>query len=202
MKALLGYIGQYFRRLDKLLFLVAAALSVFSVILLYSIVVNGAATIEVNSSLYKTQAAAIIAGWVIALMLSAMDYNKIIKLWVLYAPLSILLSLLVFTKLGIEVYGDRAWIDLGFMTLQPSELLKITFVTTFALHLSKVGDRINRLSNVLLLCAHAAIPTVIVILQGDDGTASVFLMIFVIMMFSAGISWKYILPCAAALPFA
>ncbi|MGN1106782.1 MAG: FtsW/RodA/SpoVE family cell cycle protein [Huintestinicola sp.] len=202
MKALLGYIGQYFRRLDKMLFLAAASLSVFSVILLYSIVVNGAATIEVNSSLYKTQAIAVIAGWVIALFLSAMDYNRIIKLWVLYAPLSIILSLLVFTKLGIEVYGDRAWIDLGFMTLQPSELLKITFVTTFALHLSKVGDRINRLSNVLLLCAHAAIPTVIVILQGDDGTASVFLMIFVIMMFSAGISWKYILPCAAALPFA
>ncbi len=200
MKAIFGYIWQYFRRLDKMLFLAAAALSVFSVILLYSIVVNGAATIPVDSGLYKTQAAAVIAGWATALMLSAMDYNKIIKLWVLYAPVSIILSLLVFTKLGIEVYGDRAWIDLGFMTLQPSELLKVTFITTFALHLSKVGDRINRFSNVLLLCAHAAIPVLIVIIQGDDGTASVFLMIFVIMMFSAGISWKYILPCVIALP--
>lgn len=202
MKAVFAWIGQYFRRLDKMLFLAAAALSVFSVVLLYSLVANGAATIEVSSSLYKTQAAAVVVGWVIALMLSAMDYNKILKLWVLYAPVSIILSLLVFTSLGIEVYGDRAWIDLGFMTLQPSELLKITFVTTFSLHLSKVGDKINRLSNVLLLCAHGAIPTLIVVLQGDDGTASVFLMIFVIMMFSAGISWKYILPCAAALPFA
>jgi len=200
MKALFGIIRQYFKKLDKLLFISAAALSVFSVIMLYSLVVNGAATIEVDSGLYKTQAAAIIAGWCIALFLSALDYNKVIKLWVLYAPLSIILSLLVFTRLGIEVYGDRAWIDLGFMTLQPSELLKITFVTTFSLHLSKTGDKINRISNVLLLCAHAAIPTSIVLIQGDDGTATVFALIFVIMMFSAGISWKYIVPCFAALP--
>lgn len=200
MKALFGYIGQYFRKLDKMLFIAVAALSVFSVILLFSIVVNGAVTISVNSSLYKTQAAAIVIGWILALVLSAVDYHKILKLWVIYAPGAIILSLLVFTSLGIEVYGDRAWIDLGFMTLQPSELLKIAFITTFALHLSKVGDRINRISNVLLLCAHAAIPILLVILQGDDGTASIFIMIFVIMMFSAGISWKYILPCAIALP--
>lgn len=200
MKAVLGYIWQYFRKLDKMLFIAVAALSVFSIILLFSIVVNGAATIEVDSSLYKTQAIAVGGSWVLALILSAVDYHKILKLWVIYAPVAVILSLLVFSNLGIEVYGDRAWIDLGFMTLQPSELLKITFITTFSLHLSKVGDRINRISNVLLLCAHAAIPIFLVILQGDDGTASIFIMIFVIMMFSAGISWKYILPCVIALP--
>lgn len=200
MKAVLGYIWQYFRKLDKMLFIAVAALSVFSIILLFSIVVNGAATIEVDSSLYKTQAIAVGGSWVLALILSAVDYHKILKLWVIYAPVAVILSLLVFSNLGIEVYGDRAWIDLGFMTLQPSELLKITFITTFSLHLSKVGDRINRISNVLLLCAHAAIPILLVILQGDDGTASIFIMIFVIMMFSAGISWKYILPCVIALP--
>lgn len=200
MKAVLGYIWQYFRKLDKMLFIAVAALSVFGVILLFSIVVNGAATIEVDSALYKTQAIAVAGSWVLALVLSGLDYHKVIKLWVIYAPVAVILSLLVFSNLGIEVYGDRAWIDLGFMTLQPSELLKITFITTFSLHLSKVGDRINRISNVLLLCAHAAIPVLLVILQGDDGTASIFIMIFVIMMFSAGISWKYILPCVIALP--
>lgn len=202
MKTVFKYIWQYFRKLDKLLFITVAALSVFSLVLLYSIVVNGAATISVSSSLYKTQAAAVIAGWIAALILSAVDYNKIIKLWVIYAPLAIILSMLVFTGMGIEVSGNRAWLDLGFMTLQPSELLKVAFITTFALHLSKVGDKINRFSNVLLLCAHVSIPILLVILQGDDGTACVFVMIFVIMMFSAGISWKYILPCIVALPFA
>lgn len=202
MKTIFGIIRQYFRKLDKMLFVTAAALSVFSVIMLYSIAVNGAATIYVDSSLYKTQAAAAVMGWAAALVLSAIDYQKIVKLWFLYAPLAVILSLLVFTPLGYEVYGDRAWLDLGFMSLQPSELLKIAFITTFALHLSKTGDRINHIGSVLLLCAHAAIPVLIVIMQGDDGTASVFAVIFVVMMFSAGISWKYILPCLIILPAA
>ncbi len=202
MKTILGYIWQYFRKLDKLLFIMTAALSVLGVILLYSIYVNEAATIALDSGVYKKQAIAVAAGWAAALMISAMDYNKILKLWVLYAPAAIILSLLTFTSLGIAVDDDRAWLDLGFITIQPSELLKIAFVTTFALHLSKTGDKINRLGNVALLCIHAAIPTLIVMIQGDDGTASVFIMIFIIMMFAAGISWKYILPCVIALPIA
>lgn len=186
--------------MDKTLFLAAAALSVFGVVLLYSIYYNRAASIEVDSGLYKRQAVAVAAGWVTAAMLSAMDYNKFIKLWVLYAPVAIILSLLTFTSLAVQVDDDRAWLNLGFTTIQPSELLKIAFVTTLALHLSKVGDKINRFSNVVLLCIHAAIPVGIVVLQGDDGTAVVFALIFVIMLFAAGISWAYIVPCIIALP--
>lgn len=200
MRTFFEYILRYFRRLDKSLFFTAAALSAFSVLLLWSIYANGAATINLTTSLYKNQFIASAGGCVIALLLSALDYNKLLKLWVLYAPMAIVLSLLTFTSLGTGVGDDRAWLDFGFITIQPSELLKIAFVTTFSLHLSKVGDRINRFSNVLLLCIHAAVPTGLVLVQGDDGTASVFLMIFVIMLFSAGISLKYILPCCAALP--
>ncbi|MDE7295511.1 MAG: rod shape-determining protein RodA [Oscillospiraceae bacterium] len=200
MRTFFEHILRYFRRLDKSLFFTAAALSAFSVLLLWSIYANGAATINLTTSLYKNQFVASAGGCVIALLLSALDYNKLLKLWVLYAPAAIVLSLLTFTSLGTGVGDDRAWLDLGFITIQPSELLKVAFVTTFALHLSKIGDKINRFSNVLLLCVHAAVPTGLVLVQGDDGTASVFLMIFVIMLFSAGISLKYILPCCAALP--
>lgn len=202
MKTFFDYILRYFRRLDKTLFITAAALSALSVLLLWSIYTNRAATINLTSSVYKNQFVASAGGCVLALLMSALDYNKILKLWVLYAPLAVILFLLTFTSMGTGVGDDRAWLDLGFITIQPSELLKVTFVTTFALHLSKVGDRINRFSNVLLLCAHAAVPVGLVVIQGDDGTASVFLMIFVIMMFSAGISIKYILPCLAVLPVA
>ncbi len=200
MRTFFEHILRYFRRLDKSLFFTAAALSAFSVLLLWSIYENGAATINLTTSLYKNQFVASAGGCVIALLLSALDYNKLLKLWVLYAPMAIVLSLLTFTSLGTGVGDDRAWLDLGFITIQPSELLKVAFVTTFSLHLSKIGDKINRFSNVLLLCVHAAVPTGLVLVQGDDGTASVFLMIFVIMLFSAGISFKYILPCCAALP--
>ncbi|MGN0643035.1 MAG: FtsW/RodA/SpoVE family cell cycle protein [Huintestinicola sp.] len=202
MKIIFSYILQYFRKLDKMLFAAVMGMSAFSVILLYSIVYNGAATITVTSTLYKNQLIAVCGGAVLALILSAADYRKIVKLWVIYAPVSIILVLLTFTSLGVEVEstGDRAWLDLGIGTIQPSELLKITFITTFAFHLSKVGDKINSFGNVILLCLHAAVPLGLILVQGDDGTACVFALIFVIMMFSAGISWKYILPCLCAVP--
>ena len=193
-------INLYIQRLDKLLVILCAVLSVASVILLRSIVINNAMTVSATSSLYKTQALISGASLLIALVMSFFDYSKIIKLYFLYAPVAIILSLLVFTPLGIEVADDKAWLDLKFITIQPSELLKITFITTFALHLSKVGDELNNFGNFLLLCFHAAIPTGIVILQGDDGTAVVFMAIFAIMMFSAGLSLKYILPILIALP--
>lgn len=202
MGAVFDRIFQYFRKLDKLLIIAAAALSFFGVVLLYSICVNRAATIEVNMSLCRNQIIAVAAGLAGAMLLSALDYHKVLSLWVIFAPAAIILSLLTFTSLGIEVDGDRAWIDLGFTTLQPAELLKIAFVATFSLHLSKVSDHVSSFANVVLLCAHAALPTVIVLLQGDDGTATVFAAIFVIMMYAAGISWKYILPCVIALPAA
>ena len=63
-----------------------------------------------------------------------------------------------------------------------------------------MGDELNKLYNVLLLCLHAAVPTGIVVLQGDDGTACVFIAIFAMMMFCAGLSLKYIVPCLIALP--
>ncbi|MGN1089087.1 MAG: FtsW/RodA/SpoVE family cell cycle protein [Huintestinicola sp.] len=202
MGAVFDRIFQYFRKLDKLLIITAAALSFFGVVLLYSIYVNRAATIEVNLSLCRNQIIAVAAGLAGAMLLSALDYHKVMSLWVIFAPAAIILSLLTFTSLGIEVDGDRAWIDLGFTTLQPAELLKIAFVATFSLHLSKVSDHVSSFANVVLLCAHAALPTAIVLLQGDDGTATVFAAIFVIMMYAAGLSWKYILPCIIALPAA
>lgn len=194
-----GIKGVY-KKVDLFLFLLAAVLSVFGVVLLRALVINNAATIAVTSSLYKNQALITVVAWVICFILCALDYEKIVRLWFIYAPLAIVLSLLVFTSLGIEVAGDKAWLDFKVITIQPSELLKVAFITTFALHLSAVGDKVSTPLNVLLLCAHAAIPLFIVHLQGDDGTLCVFLVIFVVMLFSAGISIGYVIAGVAALP--
>lgn len=78
------------------------------------------------------------------------------------------------------------------INFQPSELLKIAFILTFALHLEKVGDDIKSLKNLLLLCLHGAIPVLLIHFQGDDGTALIFLLIFLAMLFSAGVQWRYI----------
>jgi rod shape determining protein RodA len=195
-----GFVWSYFRKLDKQLFFAVVLLGSFSVLLLYSMNANG-----LKGGIYKMQAVCVILGAVSALVISAFDYRKFAKLWFIYAPVILILCLLTFTSLGYKPHADvddKAWINLGFTTVQPTEFLKIVFILTFAYHLYKVGDNINRLSNILLLLLHAAIPLGLVFLQGDDGTMAIFLLIMLSMLFAAGISWKYILPALLLLPLA
>ncbi len=204
LKTVLNLIWQYFRKLDKTLFIAVCGVSAFSVLLMYSIVRNGI-TSENHTNMYKIQYICLCGGAFIALVLSALDYHKFIKLWFLYAPGAIGLTMLTFTSLAyrpVDGVDDVAWIKLGPTTFQPSEVLKIAFIMTLALHLSKVGEKINNIGNVALLCIHGAVPTLIVVAQGDDGTALIFFSMFVCMMFAAGLSWKYILPCVIAAPIA
>ena len=202
LKKIFKAVIHYFHKLDKGLFLAVCGLSVFSVMLMYSLVNNGVTSKD--ERMYKMQLMCLCIGAVIALIMSALDYHWFTKLWFLYAPAAVGFTLLTFTSLGyqpVEGVDDKAWIDLGFITMQPSEILKIAFIMTFAIHLDKVKEKLNHFLNVILLCIHGAVPTLIVVLQGDDGTAVVFLVIFACMIFAAGLSWKYIIPVLAALPF-
>ena len=128
LKKLLKLILQYIRKLDKQLFVLVCGVSAFSVLLLYSMVHNDVAG---KPSMYKIQFVCLCAGAAIALVMSALDYHKFTKLWFLYVPGAVGLTLLTFTPLAYkpaENADDVAWIDLGFTTLQPSEFLKIAFI--------------------------------------------------------------------------
>ena len=98
--------------------------------------------------------------------------------------------------------GMVAWLNLGFIQFQPSEVLKLAFILTFSLHLAKDEDNMNKPLHMLLLCVHGAIPTGLIALQGDYGTAIVFAVIFLGMLFAAKISWKYVLAFLIAIPAA
>lgn len=71
--------------------------------------------------------------------------------------------------------------------------MKIIFIITFSTHLAKVREHINRPMTVLLLCAHGLLPALLVFAQGDDGTAAIFLCVFMGMMFAAGLKPVYFL---------
>ena len=74
------------------------------------------------------------------------------------------------------------------MTFQPAELAKISFILTLALHLSQVRGQVNRPKNLLLLFVHIALPAAAIHVQGDDGTALVFLGIGLVMLYAGGLS--------------
>ena len=204
LKRMKKFVGDYVRYSDKLLLLLCFLASGYGIVLVYS----AAYTAQVGMSGVIMQIAASALGILAALIISRIDYETICAFWPVYAGVALILMILTFTSLGLNVAGtdDTAWlgIELGSRTLtfQPAELMKIVFIITFSKHLSVVREHINRPLTVLLLCLHAAFPAGLVFLQGDDGTALVFLFMFAAMMFAAGLKPIYfliagLLVCAA-----
>lgn len=175
--------------------------SVISTVLIYSISHNKLLE-GVGSSYWRTQLISMGMGLTAAVIMSFIDYRKLVKLWFIFAPAALILVGLTFTSLGYQRAGadDQAWIQIGSFSFQPSEVLKLAFILTFAYHLSRDEEEMNKPLHMLLLCIHALVPIGIVGLQGDYGTAIVFVFIFAFMICSAKISWKYLVagPFAAA----
>ncbi|MBE6757349.1 MAG: rod shape-determining protein RodA [Ruminococcaceae bacterium] len=197
MKKVSAFFGRFFHGSNKLLIVLCTLCSTYGLLLVYS---SGVA------SGFSSQLAASVGGMFAALLISQADYRSICRFWPVFAVPALILMLLTFTPLGYNVAGtdDTAWLglpfgsDAPFITFQPSELLKIVFIITFSKHLEYAKDSIHRFPAVLLLCAHAALPSILVFLQGDDGTALVFLCIFAVMMFAAGVHWGYFAAVAGA----
>lgn len=190
MKKILDVIFTFLREIDKLMILLCIAASGVSCLALFSCYKNNIITLK----MFAIQCVAVCLGLVAACIISRFDYSTLAKLWKLHVPITLLLVILTFF-IGIEPEGsdDKAWLNLGITTLQPSELLKLSFVLTLALHLSKIGEEINRLKPFLLVCLHGAIPFGLIMLQGDFGTALIFFAMFVFMILVAGLSAKLII---------
>ena len=139
------------------------------------------------------QIAASIGGLLLAIIISRFDYEAICTLWPVWSAVSLLLVLLTYTSLGLNATGtdDTAWLAIGPITFQPAELLKISFIISFSMHLCKVQDRIREFRTVLLLCLHGGFHIFLIFLQGDDGTALVFIAIFLCMLLISGVNLLY-----------
>jgi len=185
--------------IDTGLLFAVTVCAVISTLLIFSIAESGLSDIEgVDSSYWKTQLVSMVAGIVGAVIISFIDYRKLVKLWFIFAPAALFLVALTFTSLGYQRSGadDQAWLQIGPINLQPSEILKLVFILTFSYHLSREEEDMNKPLHMLLLILHAGIPIAIVGKQGDYGTAIIFAAIFFSMICSAKISVKYL----AAIP--
>lgn len=194
-------VHQYLKQTDWILILCCLSLSSFSTLLIYSLYRNGEIG-RLNTVL--VQPAMMLCGTVAAIVLSKIDYHAMGKMWKLHSLVcyGLIFLLFPFGIQRVEWVDDKVWLPIPFtgLTFQPSELLKISFIITFAFHLSSLKGRVNDIKNLLLLCLHGAFPVLLIHIQGDDGSALVMAFIFASMLFAAGLSWKYILPIAALIP--
>ncbi|TFL18861.1 rod shape-determining protein RodA [Jannaschia formosa] len=113
---------------------------------------------------------------------------------------AVTLALLVAVELvGVSGGGAQRWIDLGFMRLQPSELMKVTMVMMLAAYYDWLPpSKVSRLQWVLLPVVLILIPVFLVLQQPDLGTAILLLTGGGAVMFLAGVHWAYFATVIAA----
>ena len=202
-----NFIKTAVKETDIILLLLCALTSAYGVLMVHSATLSDRAEGALYSRDVRAMVIAVAVGMVIALAVSFFDYNFITKMFPFIGAVCIGLMLLTFA-IGVgpaERPDAKTWIMLGSsgFYFQSSELLKIGFIITFGMHLELVRDNITKFTNVLLLAVHAAVPVGLVALSGDMGSALVFVIIFLAMMFCAGVQLRYFLigitaVCAAA----
>ncbi len=103
------------------------------------------------------------------------------------------LGLLVLVELfGTVGMGAQRWIDLGFMRLQPSEVMKISLVMILAAYYDWLPlNKVSRPLWVIIPVILVLIPTALVLKQPDLGTAILLIAGGGLVMFCAGVSWWY-----------
>ena len=190
------------KNLDFLLLLIVGIISAIGIVMVMS------ATKSFDSRRYViVQVAAFLIGIVMIYVIVKLDYEFIGSLWgaIFVFNIAALVLVLILGR-GAEETGTQGWIIFGPVGIQPAEFVKLGFIMTLSKHISKVKDDLNNLKNVLLLLLHLAVPVLLILLQPDAGTAMVFVFIFIMMIFMAGLHWRYILGgagiCAAAAPIA
>ncbi len=99
----------------------------------------------------------------------------------------VIFTLIFVLLFGTEVAGSQSWFQLGPFRFQPSEFAKFATALALAKYISTLGFRMDEVKNQVFLFAMIAIPAVLIILQGDTGTAMVFAA-FMLVLYREGMS--------------
>ena len=118
-----------------------------------------------------------------------------IKFWFIIGYLSylVVVGLLVWTYLfGVTSSGSQRWIDLYFINLQPSELMKIFIILCLAKYFHRMKlEKVNSIYTILTSLIIIVLPMGLVIVQPDLGTSLLIAISGIAVLWFAGINYKY-----------
>lgn len=163
-------------------------------LVLWLLMISGVGVLLVGSamkSLQTRQLAGVILGIVVMVIVSLMDFSWLLNFyWVLYV-LNIVM-LLVVRFFGEETAGATRWLDLGFIRFQPTELSKILLIMFFARYLLNHEDDLNTPKTILSSVALLAVPLFLILDQPDLKNTITVAVVFCVIMYIAGLSYKII----------
>lgn len=120
------------------------------------------------------------------------DYTAIYDYVEIFYWFSIFL-LFITRFIGTTVNGARGWIELGPVSIQPSEIAKIAMIMMMGKQLQKADGNVNNLKTFLLMCLYAAIPMALIIVQPDMGMTLVCFFMVLGIFYCSGLNLKVII---------
>src|SRR6185295_8216715 len=174
---------------DKVLFTTVVLLIFFGLVMVYSASSALARDHTPNHFLVK-QAVAAGLGLTLMAWLMHVDYRR------LRSPLALLVGVLFAPQLN----ATRRWFFVGGVSVQPSELAKLALIPFLAYQIEKKEERVNELSFLLPAGFFTALTAALILLEPDMGTAVLLGATFFLMIFLAGLRWRYIVAVLAFVP--
>lgn len=156
------------------------------------VVMKGMADQTGTPNLFMKQLIASILGIAVMIIVMLIDYKdlKILGIPAYFITIALLVAVLL-VGVGKEETGSQAWLKLGPLSLQPSELGKVAMAIAAAYYFEKIQEN-RTFKNYVLLIATSALPIALVLLQPDFGTSVVYVFMFLCMLFVYGIKYRYI----------
>ena len=171
-RSIVHSVTHYIKNTDLYLMLLGLVCSIYGMLLIYSATLNPVTALDGSTKNLYVQGAAIILGLAAFVALSLIDLENLGDLWKIFVIGNILLQFLLFTPLGTEVNGQRAWLNLGVTSLQPGELGKLIFIFTIAAHMTEIQDHITEWRGLVSVGLHTLVMMGAVVLSsGDTGMA-------------------------------
>ena len=200
MKKLSPYIKDYVRRADMFLFTLCVISAVFGIVVISS----ATATLDGGSTRYLiVQTASLILGIIAYALFTVIDIDALAERWPALVTFEVITILLLLTPLGYaDNTGNRAWLRLGFVGIQPAEIDKIVFIIVLAAQISYLKNykNLNSPLSVLLLLLNCLFSIGLIVgISKDMGSALVYLFIFIIMLFAAGLRIYWFIAGLAAI---
>ena len=202
MRKLWNGFREFGRRGDLLLLFLCVLTSAFGLVIIAS------TTRWSNSSRFLiVQGGALVLGVLLYIAVSLLDLEIIAEHWVLLWIFNAVFFLML-RRWGIEVNGNRAWLDLPLIpvNIQPAELCKITYIIIIAKLFYKHRDSISSVRSVgAVMAVTLSMLALILVLSKDAGSAMVFLFIFLVLAYISGVrAWWFLLGAlvvAAVFPY-
>ncbi len=176
------------RRLDITVIATVAAIIVISLVIIGSATHINTPSDERYWFVQRQGIFAIINGLLIFFLLN-FDY-KMLQHYGNRLYIFNLIMLVAVMVLGQSALGAQRWIQIGPITLQPSEFSKIIMIISLAAILEDKIGKLNTFKDLLPVAAYLGVPFLLVLKQPDLGTSLVFLAIFVAMIFAAGVNLR------------